>query len=79
MEAAKWETESQVFATGTKALPSRPLHYNGTAGFVTLWDCPCERSVTMAEDHVLTDEELQIALRGLPDWELRDRATTQQS
>ena len=26
----------------------------------------------MAEDHVLTDEELRIALGGLPDWELRD-------
>lgn len=29
-------------------------------------------SITMAEDHVLTDEELRNALRGLPDWELRD-------
>ena len=26
----------------------------------------------MAEDHVLTDEELQNALRALPHWELRD-------
>ena len=26
----------------------------------------------MAEDHVLTEEELQEALRGLPDWEVRD-------
>ena len=26
----------------------------------------------MAEDHVLTEEELQNALRELPDWELRD-------
>jgi 4a-hydroxytetrahydrobiopterin dehydratase len=26
----------------------------------------------MAQDHVLTDEELQDALRGLPGWEVRD-------
>lgn len=26
----------------------------------------------MAEDHALTEEELQEALRDLPDWELRD-------
>ena len=26
----------------------------------------------MAEDRVLTEDELQIALRQLPDWELRD-------